>query len=324
MKAIIISRPGGPDVLEQVDRPQPNISPSQVLVRVAAAGINRADLAQRAGNYPPPPGASPDIPGLEISGIVEACGAEVKRWRPGDAVCALLAGGGYAEYVAVEATHCLPIPQGITLTDAAGLPETTFTVWSNVFQRGQLKPGERFLIHGGSSGIGFTAIQLAHARGAYVVATAGSDEKCAACQAMGADQVINYRKEDFAAVLATDGVDVILDMVGGEYVAKNLSILRPDGRLVFINGMAGAKADFNIHQVMTRRLTITGSTLRSRDKTFKADLAAAVEAHVWPLVASGKCQPNVTRRFPYTDAAAAHRWLESGENTGKVVLTFTA
>lgn len=321
MKAVVIPQPGAADVLTLAERPDPALRDSEVLIRVKAAGVNRADLIQREGKYPAPPGAPADIPGLEVAGVVEACGASVQRWKPGDSVCALLAGGGYAEKVAIDAGSCLPVPRGLSFVDAAALPEAVLTVWSNVFQRGRLQAGERFLVHGGTSGIGMAAIQLARAFGATVFATAGSDEKCRACEAAGAERGINYRTQDFEAVLKEPGVDVILDMIGGDYTAKNLRLLRPDGRLVFINAMKGGKAEFSAHQVMSRRLTITGSTLRAREAGFKAALAAEVERQVWPLVESGKLRASVFREFPLADAAAAHRLMESSEHVGKIVLS---
>lgn len=320
MKAVKISQPGQPDVLVVKECPQPTPGDSEVLIRVRAAGVNRADVLQRKGHYPPPAHVAADIPGLEVAGVIAACGTAVRRWKVGDPVCALLAGGGYAQFVAVEAEHCLPLPQGWCFTDAAALPEAVFTVWSNVFQRGRLQAGERFLVHGGSSGIGLAAIQLASARGARTFATAGSSEKCRACELAGAERAINYRDEDFEAVLKNEGVDVILDMVGGDYVAKNLRVLRPDGRLVFIAAMQGAKAEFDVLQVMTRRLTITGSTLRSRDVAFKTALAAEVEREVWPLLAAGKFHAKVFKIFRMEDAAEAHRLMESSQHIGKIVL----
>lgn len=321
MKAVVIPQPGTPDVLTVAERPTPAISATEVLIRVKAAGVNRADLIQREGKYPAPAGVPADIPGLEVAGVIESCGASVTRWKKGDAVCALLAGGGYAEYVAIEGTHCLPVPKGLSFADAGALPEAVFTVWSNVFQRGRLQPGESFLVHGGTSGIGMAALQLARAFGAKAYATAGSDDKCRACEAAGAVRGINYRTEDFEAVLKEHGVDVILDMIGGEYTAKNLKLLRTEGRLVFINAMKGGKAEFSAHQVMSRRLTITGSTLRSRESAFKAALAADVERNVWPLVESGKFKANVFRTFPLAEAAAAHRLMESSAHVGKIILT---
>lgn len=320
MQTVVISKPGPANVLTIAERPAPEPGDSQVLVRVKAAGVNRADLLQREGRYPAPAGVSPETPGLEIAGVVEAGGTAVRRWKPGDAVCALLAGGGYAEFAVVDAGHCLPVPRGWSFTDAAALPEAIFTVWSNVFQRGRLQAGEKFLVHGGSSGIGMMAIQLAKAFGARVSATAGSDEKCRACEAAGADRGINYRGEDFETVLRDEGVDLILDMVGGDYVAKNLRLLRPEGRLVFINAMKGSKAEFDVHQVMSRRLTISGSTLRSRESGFKTALAAEIEQRVWPLLESGKIHAHVFETFPLPAAADAHRLMESGRHIGKIVL----
>jgi NADPH2:quinone reductase len=324
MKAIVITSPGPPEVLQLADYAKPEPREAEVLIRVQAAGINRADVLQRQGHYPAPAHVPATIPGLEVAGIVEACGAAVQRWQEGDAVAALLAGGGYAEYVTVDAGHCLPVPRGWSFTDAAALSEALCTVWSNVMQRGRLQPGEKFLVHGGSSGIGIAAIQLAHARGARVFATAGSTEKCRACEQAGAERAINYRVEDFETALKEDGIDVILDMVGGDYVAKNLRLLNPDGRLVFIAAMQGAKADFDVFQVMTRRISITGSTLRARDPAFKSALVAEVEREVGPLLATGKFSPNVFRAFPLAEAAAAHRLMESGGHIGKIVLTVSA
>ncbi len=321
MKAIVITRPGPPEVLQLADHAKPEPGESDVLIRVHAAGINRADVLQREGHYPAPAHVPATIPGLEVAGVVEACGAAVQRWQQGDAVAALLAGGGYAEYVTVDAGHCLPVPRGWSFTDAAALPEALCTVWSNVMQRGRLQPGEKFLVHGGSSGIGLAAIQLAHARGARVLATAGSAAKCRACEQAGAERAINYRTDDFEAALKEGGVDVILDMVGGDYVAKNLRLLNPDGRLVFIAAMQGANVDFNVLQVMTRRLTITGSTLRTRDRAFKTALVAAVEREVGPLLATGKFSPNVFQAFPLAEAAAAHQLMESSDHIGKIILT---
>ncbi len=321
MKAVVISHPGTADVLTVADRPHPNVGPTAVLIRVKAAGVNRADVIQREGKYPAPAGVAADIPGLEVAGVVAAVGSGVTRWKSSDAVCALLAGGGYAEYVSVDAGHCLPVPSGWSFADAGALPEAVFTVWSNVFQRGRLQPGESFLVHGGTSGIGMAAIQLARAFGARAFATAGSDAKCRACAAAGAERAINYRTEDFEAVLKDQGVDVILDMIGGEYVAKNLRLLRPEGRLVFINAMQGGKAEFSAHQVMSRRLTLTGSTLRTRESEFKTALAADVQRNIWPLLDAGKFRANVFKTFPLAQAADAHRLMESSAHIGKIVLT---
>ncbi|WP_207435306.1 NAD(P)H-quinone oxidoreductase [Sabulibacter ruber] len=321
MKAVVITTPGAPDVLQVQEKDMPSSTAQQVLIKVKAAGINRPDVAQRKGNYPPPAGAPVDIPGLEVAGIIEACGDEVQRWQLGDAVCALLPGGGYAEYAVVDARHCLPVPSGWSFEEAASLPETVFTVWHNVFQRGKLQPGESLLVHGGSSGIGITAIQLAKAWGARVFATAGSPEKCAACEALGAERCINYKTEDFEEILKTEGVDVVLDMVGGNYIPKNLNLLKPDGQLVFINAMQGAKGEFNVMQVMQKRLSISGSTLRPRDAEFKALLTADIEKHVWPLLEAGKFRPVIYQTFSLQEAAQAHALMESSEHIGKIVLS---
>ncbi|UOQ77391.1 NAD(P)H-quinone oxidoreductase [Hymenobacter sp. 5516J-16] len=322
MQALVITRPGGPEVLEVREIPRPVPTAHEVLIKVHAAGVNRPDILLRQGKYRGSGDVSGLVPGLEVAGVIEACGAEVTRWRPGDAVCALLAQGGYAEYAAADARHCLPLPVGWTFAEAASLPETVFTVWHNVFQRGQLQPGETLLVHGGSSGIGVTAVQLAHLLGSRVVATAGSEEKCAAVHALGANLVVNYREQDFEAVVAeTGGVDVVLDMIGGDYTAKNLRLLRDDGRLVFINAMQGGAASFNALEVMARRLTITGSTLRPRSAEFKAGLAAAVERHVWPLLPDRRFRPVLHTTLTLVEAADAHRLLESSTHIGKVVLT---
>jgi putative PIG3 family NAD(P)H quinone oxidoreductase len=320
MNVVAITQPGGPEVLQLASRPEPSPGPGEVLVRVRAAGVNRADVSQRKGHYPAPAGTVADVPGLEVAGEIAACGTGVARWKRGDAVCALLSGGGYAEYVTVDAGHCLPVPSGWSFTDAAALPEAVLTVWSNVFQRGRLTGGESFLVHGGTSGIGMTAIQLAAALGARVFATAGSDEKCSACRAAGATQAINYRREDFALVLKDAGIDVILDMIGGEYFDRNIRLLRPEGRLVFINAMRGAKTELNIMHVMAKRLTITGSTLRSRESEYKRSLTADVEHQVWPLLQAGRYRPHVFKVFPLAAATEAHRLMESSEHIGKIVL----
>lgn len=320
MKAVVFKQPGEAEVLQVTERPEPSVGAGEVLIAVKAAGVNRADVIQRKGKYPAPKGVAADVPGLEVAGVVETCGAGVTRWKAGDAVCALLAGGGYAEKVAVDAGHCLPVPRGMSWTDAAALPEAMFTVWSNVFQRGRLRPGETLLVHGGTSGIGMAAIQLARAMGARVFATAGSDEKCRAAEAAGAERCVNYRTADFEAELKAAGVDVVLDMIGGDYVAKNLNLLRPEGRLVFINTAKGAKVEVNLMQVMAQRLTITGSTLRARESAFKTALAAEIEAQVWPLVEAGTVKANVFRVYPMNEAADAHRLMESSEHVGKIVL----
>jgi putative PIG3 family NAD(P)H quinone oxidoreductase len=323
MIAIEISQPGEPDVLVPVDRPRPSAGAGEVLIRVAAAGVNRPDVFQRRGRYPPPPGAS-DIPGLEVAGTVEALGADVSSFHVGDAVCALVAGGGYAEYCAAPAPQCLPVPRGVDLVAAAGIPETFFTVWTNVFERGRLQAGETLLVHGGSSGIGTTAIQIARARGARVFATAGSAEKCAACERLGAERAINYRSEDFVAAVRSltggSGADVVLDMVGGDYFARNLDVLTVEGRLVEIATLQGVKAELNIQTIMQRRLTITGSTLRARSVADKGAIARAVHQHVWPLIESGAVTPIVHATFPLRAAADAHRLMESSAHIGKLVL----
>ncbi|MEO6818523.1 MAG: NAD(P)H-quinone oxidoreductase [Ginsengibacter sp.] len=320
MQAIIITKPGDPEVLKIEERPLPETTENEVLIKVKAAGINRPDIAQRQGKYPAPPGAPADIPGLEVSGIIEACGKNVTRWKKGDEVCALLSGGGYAEFVAAPAGQCLPKPKNFSFAEAASLPETIFTVWNNVFQRGALKAGENFLIHGGSSGIGVTAIQLAKAWGAKVFTTAGSDEKVNACISLGADKAINYKKEDFEKVLESEGVDVVLDMIGGDYVPKNMRLLRPDGRMVFINAMKGGEMDLNIRDIMKKRLLITGSTLRNRDIAFKSDLANEIEKYAWPIIEEGKFKPVIYITFPLKDAYKAHELMESSEHIGKIVL----
>lgn len=327
MRAIGISAPGGPEMLVPVTRPVPRPQAGEILIRTEVAGVNRPDALQRAGSYAPPPGAS-DLPGLEAAGTVAAVGPGVSRWREGDAVCALLPGGGYAEYVVTPADHALPVPEGLSMAEAAALPETFFTVWHNVFERGRLEAGETFLVHGGSSGIGTTAIQLASARGARVFATAGSPEKCAACEQLGAERAINYREEDFVEVVraATEkrGVDVILDMVGGDYLARDVRALALEGRLVMIAFLGGAKTELNFAQVMTKRLTITGSTLRPQSDESKARIAAALEAEVWPLIAAGRIRPVMDRTYPLAEAASAHTRMESSAHIGKIVLEVAA
>ena len=319
-----ISSPGAPDVLRTVERPDPAPGRGEVLIRVAAAGVNRPDVMQRRGLYPPPPGAS-DIPGLEVAGHIEAVGDGVHDWRIGDRLCALVAGGGYATVCVAPASQCLPIPAPLDVVAAAAIPETFFTVWSNVFDRGRLRSGETVLVHGGSSGIGTTAMQLAAARGARVLATAGSDEKCRRCESLGAERAINYRTEDFVAVVrdltAGRGVDLILDMVGGSYVDRNLSALAMDGRLAVIGFMEGEPmATVDLRRVLSRRLTITGSALRPRSVQEKGEIAVALRREVWPLLERGVVTPIVYRTFPLTEAAAAHRLMESSEHIGKIVL----
>ncbi|MDY0871184.1 NAD(P)H-quinone oxidoreductase [Dongia rigui] len=324
MTAIEITSFGGPEVLKPAKRPLPVLGEGEVLIKVAAAGINRPDVLQRTGGYAPPPGAS-DLPGLEVAGEIVAVKGNVGAWKVGDKVTALVAGGGYAEYAAAPAPQCLAVPKGFDMVHAAALPETFFTVWTNVFQRGALKQGETFLIHGGSSGIGTTAIQLAYHFGAKVITTVGSEEKAKACRDLGADLAINYRTTDFAAEVlkATDkkGADLILDMVGGDYINRNLSCLAVDGRMVFIAFLQGAKAEVNFAQVMMKRQTITGSTLRPRTVAQKAEIAAELKAKVWPLLDAGKVKPVLYKTFPLAEAAEAHRLMESSAHTGKIVLT---
>ncbi|WP_332813865.1 NAD(P)H-quinone oxidoreductase [Ramlibacter sp.] len=328
MKAIEITRPGAPEVLRLGERPDPAAGPGEVLIRVAASGVNRPDVLQRAGHYPPPPGA-PDIPGLEVAGeIVSGDAPAMARagLQVGQAVCALVAGGGYAELCAAPVGQCLPVPGGLTPVEAASLPETFFTVWSNVFDRGRLQPGETLLVQGGSSGIGVTAIQLAKAFGATVLATAGSDEKCAACLKLGADHAINYRTQDFAEearrLTGGRGVDVILDMVAGDYVAREVGCLAEDGRLVIIAVQGGVRSGFDAGLVLRRRLTVTGSTLRPRPVAFKAAIAASLREKAWPLLASGAVRPVVHRVFPAAEAARAHELMESNRHIGKIVLAW--
>ncbi|PWE27018.1 NAD(P)H-quinone oxidoreductase [Pararhodobacter marinus] len=320
MRVIEISEPGGPEVLVPAERAVPVAGAGEIIIRVAYAGVNRPDALQRAGAYAPPPDAS-DLPGLECSGTVVETGPGVTRWSVGDKVCALLPGGGYGEYVMTPAAHALPVPEGMDMRSAACLPETFFTVFSNVFMRGGLKAGERFLVHGGSSGIGTTAIQLAAARGARVFATAGSDEKCAACTDLGAERAINYRNEDFVEILkAEGGANLILDMVGGDYIPRNVNALANDGRLVQIAFLSGPKAELNFAQVMARRLTITGSTLRPQSRAAKAAIAEALEAEIWPLLASGRVAPVIDSEYPLEDAAKAHARMETSQHVGKIVL----
>lgn len=324
MIAIGIATPGGPEVLKPQTRPVPQPGAGEILVAVAAAGVNRPDVLQRQGGYNPPPGAS-DIPGLEIAGTVVARGDGAGRFALGDRVCGLVAGGGYAEYAVVHESNALPAPAGLSLTEAGAIPETFFTVWTNVFQRGRLQAGESFLVHGGSSGIGTTAIQLAKAFGATVLATAGSDEKCRACRDLGADHAINYRTEDFvaAAKAATDGkgIDLILDMVGGDYIDRNYETAADQGRIVQIAFLNGPKATVNFSRLMLKRLVHTGSTLRPRTVAEKAAIAAELQARVWPLLEVGRCKPLINATFPLAEAAEAHRLMESSSHIGKIVLT---
>lgn len=323
MTAVAITEPGGPLVLKPERRPVPEPGPGEILIKVRAAGVNRPDVAQRQGIYPPPPGAS-DLPGLEVAGEVVALGPDTPRWQVGDIVCALTPGGGYAEYCVTPGGSALPVPHGFTLTEAAAIPETYFTVWHNVFERGGLTGGETLLVHGGSSGIGTTAIQLAKAFGATVFATAGSAEKCGACEELGAHRAINYREEDFVAVVKAEtggrGADVILDMVGGDYVARNFEAAAVDGRIVQIAVLGGAKGTADYSRLMVKRLTHTGSTLRPRSVEFKARLAGELERHVWPLLAERKVAPVMDMIFPLKEVWRAHERMEEGEHIGKIVL----
>lgn len=322
MTAISIVTPGGPEVLVPVKLPVPVPGPGQILVHVKAAGVNRPDVLQRKGGYPPPPGA-PDTPGLEIAGEVAGLGEGAKRFEAGDRVCALVPGGGYAEYAVVHQDNALPVPPGLSFIEAAAIPETFFTVWTNVFQRGQLKAGETLLVHGGSSGIGTTAIMLASALGSRVMVTAGTDAKCQACLDLGADLAINYRTEDFVAVMAEKGIaaDVILDMVGADYVARNFKVAALHGRIVNIAFQKGSRVEVDLLPIMLKRLTLTGSTLRPRTVAEKAEIARELEEIVWPLFASETVKPQIYKTFPLKEAAAAHALMESSEHTGKIVLT---
>jgi len=326
MKAVVITKPGAPEVLQIQDRPRPVPLSHEVLIKVAAAGINRPDVFQRKGNYPPPPGAPQDIPGLEIAGTIEAVGYNVTQWKPGDRVCALVIGGGYAEYCTAPEGSCLRVPDNLTLVEAASLPETFFTVWSNVFDRGHLQPGESLLVHGGSSGIGVTAIQIAKALGSTVYVTAGSEAKCQFCEQLGANKAINYKQENFAEAITQltegKGVDVILDMIGGDYTPLNLQALANEGRLVMINSMNGKDVQVDLTVVMRKRLNITGSMLRSRDVEFKAAIAKQLKEHIWPLLANGNIKPVINQVFPASEAAQAHELMESSEHIGKIVLEF--
>jgi NADPH:quinone reductase len=324
MTAIAIRAPGGPEMLVPEERPVPAPGAGEILVKVAAAGVNRPDVMQRMGLYPPPKGA-PEIPGLEIAGTVAACGPSVQRWKEGDKVTALVVGGGYAEYCLAHETHALPVPAGLSLTEAAAIPETFFTVWHNAFERGGLRAGETLLVHGGSSGIGTAAIQLAKAFGARVVTTAGSAEKCAACRSLGADVAVNYKSEDFVAATkaATGGAgaEVILDMVGGDYIERNYEAAAVEGRIVQIAFQGSPKANVDFRRIMLKRLHHTGSTLRSRSIEDKAAIARAVEQKVWPLIAVAKVKPLIDQTFPLADAAGAHARMEASTHIGKIVLT---
>ena len=320
MKVIEIVEPGGPSVLKSSVRNIPKPKRNEVLIKISYAGINRPDVLQRSGSYLPPPGAS-DLPGLEASGIIFAIGENVTNWEVGDEVCALLPGGGYAEYAVTQASHCLPVPTGMSLKQAAALPETLFTVWSNVFQRGGLKPNEKFLVHGGSSGIGTMAIQLANLFGSEVYATAGSEAKCSACEELGAIRAIDYNKEDFLEVIKSiGGVHLILDMVGGAYIEKNIKALVDDGRLVQIAFLKGAKVELNFAQIMTRRLTVTGSTLRPQSDLSKSQIASELLEKIWPLLSTGRINPVINSVFDLNDVSSAHLLMESSKHIGKILL----
>ena len=324
MRAVEITKPGGPEVLALCERPEPVPRHEEILIKITAAGVNRPDALQRAGAYDPPKGAS-DLPGLEAAGEVVAVGAGVSRWQPGDKVCALLPGGGYAEFATTHQDHALPIPDGLNMIEAAALCETYFTVWSTVFMRGRLQAGERFLVHGGSSGIGTTAIQIAKAYGARVFTTAGSAEKCALCEKLGAEAAINYKTHDYVAEIKHltegEGVDLILDMVGGDYIARNIRSLALEGRLVMIAFLGGPKAELNFARIMVKRLEVTGATLRPQSDQAKADIAEALRRQVWPLIDAGRIGPVIDQTFALADAAKAHARLESNGQSGKIVLT---
>lgn len=319
MKAVVITEFGGPEVLMVQERERPTIGPEEVLIAVKAAGINRPDHFQRKGNYPAPAGVVADIPGLEVAGIIEEVGSAVTKWKIGDQVCSLVAGGGYAGYIATHASMCLPIPVGLSFAEAAILPETIYTVWDNLFRRGQLIAGEGVLIHGGSGGIGSTAIQLAKAFGARVFTTVGDAAKGAYCEKLGADVVVPYKEQDFAAILKEERVDVVLDSIGGSYFSKHIDMLAPDGRLIHVNAVGGVKVELHILKMMQKRLLLTGSTLRARDLSFKIQLTKAVYDNVWPLIGQ-KFHPQLYKTFPLKDAAKAHELLESGDFLGKLAL----
>jgi len=320
MRAIEIEKPGGPEVLRPCERPTPEPGANDLLIRVAAAGVNRPDLLQRMGLYPPPPGAS-DLPGLEVSGTIAAVGPDVVGWQVGDDVCALLTGGGYAQFAIADAGSCLPVPNKVSLIEAASLPETYFTVWANVFDDADLKSDETLLVHGGTSGIGVTAIGLAKATGAKVFATAGTDEKCARIMALGADAAFNYRSDSWETEINDQGgADVVLDMTGGDFVLRNLAALKPGGRHVSIAFLRGVKAEIDVMAIMRKRLRLSGSTMKARSSAEKARLATGLKERVWPLFASGKLKPVIDREFPLTDAAKAHEYMEKGEHLGKIIL----
>ncbi len=324
MQCIEIPEPGGAEALKPGRRPVPNVADDEILVRVEAAGVNRPDIVQREGRYPPPPGVT-DIPGLEIAGTIAALGGGVSSWNVGDDVIALVAGGGYAEYCAVPAAQALPVPDGLSMVEAAAIPETFFTVWSNVFDRCALLPGETLLVHGGSSGIGTTAIMLAAQLGSHVIATAGSGEKCQACLDLGAELAINYKEQDFVEEVMNhtdgNGADVVLDMVAGDYIPRNIACMAVSGRLCIIAALGGSKAEVDFRQVFVKRMTITGSTLRARDTAFKSQIAENLKSRVWPLFEDGKLKPVIYRTLTLNDAAEAHRVMEEGRHIGKIVLT---
>jgi putative PIG3 family NAD(P)H quinone oxidoreductase len=322
MKVIEINKPGGPEVLVVAERPVPELKSNEVLIKVQGAGVNGPDIVQRKGLYPPPEGAS-DLPGVEVAGEVVSAGSDVERWKIGDRVCALTNGGGYAEYCPVDASHCLPVPEGLSVVEAAGLPETFFTVWSNIFMTAALKNGETFLVHGGAGGIGSTAIMLGKAFGAKVFATDSPAERCEKCKEIGADRVVNYMEEDFVDVVRNEGggASVILDILGGDYIARNIKACRYDGRIVQIAFNLGSKVEIDLMPVMLKRLTFTGSTLRSRDSESKAVIAADIEKNVWPKIVSGEIKPPVNKTFSIEDAADAHRYMEAARHFGKIILT---
>jgi len=322
MQAIIIKNPGGPETLQMGERERPKIQADEVLIDVKAAGVNRPDVFQRMGGYPAPDGMPDDIPGLEVAGIVKEVGKDVNQWQAGDKVCALVAGGGYASEVSAPELQCLPIPKGLSFVEAASLPETFFTVWSNVFDRGQFQDGEHFLVHGGTSGIGVTAIQMVKSMGGKVFSTAGTQKKCDYILKLGAELAINYKEQDFDKILKERqfGIDVVLDMVGGDYTAKNINILNPEGRLVIINAMKNSESTINMKKVMVKRLTITGSTLRARSSEFKGAIAKNLKKYIWPKLESGEIKPIIHKTFPLAEASSAHALMESSEHIGKIVL----
>lgn len=320
MKAITITKFGGPEVLKLAEVSDLVPSKNEVLIQVKASGINRSDILQRQGKYATPDSTANEIPGLEVSGIITGCGPEVTQWKKGDQVCALVAGGGYAEYVLVKEGQCLPIPKGLSFIEAASLPETVFTVWSNIFEQGKLKPGESLLVHGGSSGIGITAIQIAHALGSKVFTTVGSEEKARYCAELGSDLSINYKTEDFEEILKPKGIDVILDMIAGPYFQKNLNILNEEGRLIHINAENGKDVELDIWQLMIKRITIYGSTLRGRDYNYKKRLTKEVFKNIWPLIENGKFKPVIYKTFSYQNAVSAHKCIEDSSHIGKIIL----